>query len=236
MGVVIVSRMAVNGRRVVALVLFPNVTQLDLTGPAQVFGRWPDTELHLVAQSLDPVMTDAGFALVPTVTFEDCPAVDVLCVPGGDGVFANLENEELLGFVRRAAREATWVTSVCTGAFVLAAAGLLQGRRTATHWASRELLASLGVDVVAERVVFDGNVVTGGGVTAGIDFALSLTAAELGEDVARRLQLQFEYDPAPPFDAGSPEKADPAMVAGIREFVQASRREIVSRVAANLAR
>jgi len=217
------------------MVLFPNVTQLDLTGPAQVFSRWPNTELHLVAATLDPVVTDAGFALVPTVTFADCPPVDVVCVPGGDGVFENLENEELLAFVRRTAAEAAWVTSVCTGAFVLAAAGVLRERKAATHWASRELLSTLGVEVVAERVVYDGNVVTGGGVTAGIDFALSLTAAELGEDVARRLQLQFEYDPAPPFDAGSPDKADPQLVAGIREFVQASRRDVVARVAARLA-
>jgi len=217
------------------MVLFPNVTQLDLTGPAQVFSRWPNTELHLVAATLDPVVTDAGFALVPTVTFADCPPVDVVCVPGGDGVFENLENEELLAFVRRTAAEAAWVTSVCTGAFVLAAAGVLRERKAATHWASRELLSTLGVEVVAERVVYDGNVVTGGGVTAGIDFALSLTAAELGEDVARRLQLQFEYDPAPPFDAGSPDKADPQLVAGIREFVQASRRDVVARAAARLA-
>lgn len=217
------------------MVLFPNVTQLDLTGPAQVFSRWPNTELHLVAATLDPLMTDAGFALVPTVTFADCPSVDVVCVPGGGGVFENLENEELLAFVRRTAAEAAWVTSVCTGAFVLAAAGVLRERKAATHWASRELLSTLGVDVVAERVVYDGNVVTGGGVTAGIDFALSLTAAELGKDVARRLQLQFEYDPAPPFDAGSPDKADPQLVAGIREFVQASRRDVVARVAARRA-
>lgn len=227
--------MDVNGRRTVAFALFPGVTQLDLTGPAQVMSRWPETDVHLVAASLDPVATDAGFSLVPTATFAECPRVDVLCVPGGDGVFTHLEDEDLLGFVRRAASEATWVTSVCTGAFVLAAAGLLTGRRAATHWASQGLLERLGVEVVAERVVFDGNVVTGGGVTAGIDFALTLTAAELGEDFAKRLQLQFEYDPAPPFDAGSPEKADPDLVAGIREFVESSRAEAVSRLAARLA-
>lgn len=183
---------------------------------------------------MNPVPTDVGFAIVPTTTFDDCPPVDVLCVPGGDGAFVAADDEDVLAFVRRAAESARWTTSVCTGAFVLAAAGLLEGRRAATHWASRRLLERLGVDVVEERVVMDGNVVTGGGVTAGLDFAFALTAAQFGEDVARRLQLQLEYDPAPPFEAGSPEKANPGLVDAIREFSEVARESAVERIAARM--
>jgi cyclohexyl-isocyanide hydratase len=197
------------GKRSVGLLLFPNVTQLDLTGPAQVFSKWPDTDLHLVARSLDPVPTDAGFSIVPTTTLDASPALDVICVPGGAGTFELLDDEQTLGFLRGQAAEATWVTSVCTGAFLLAAAGLLDGKRATTHWASRPLLRQLGIETLDDRVVIDGNVVTGGGVTAGIDFALTLTAQEFGEAQARRIQLALEYDPQPPFDAGSPESADP---------------------------
>lgn len=201
-----------SGRRTVGLLLFPNVTQLDLTGPAQVFSKWPDVDLHLVARTLDPVPTDAGFSIVPTTTFAESPPLDVICVPGGSGVFDLLDDEATLSFIRDQGAGAKWVTSVCTGAFLLAASGLLQGRRATTHWASRPLLRLLGIETLDERVVIDGNVVTGGGVTAGLDFALTLTAHEFGEAQARRIQLALEYDPHPPFDAGSPDAADPVEV------------------------
>ncbi|AQR75001.1 DJ-1/PfpI family protein [Sphingomonas sp. LM7] len=204
----------------IAFLLFPDVTQLDLTGPAQVLSRLGNVKLDLVAKTRDPVPTDAQFALLPTATFADVPRTDILCVPGGFGTVAAMEDDETLTWVRQVAGTATWATSVCTGSLVLAAAGLLTGYRAACHWASREQLAWFGAEPVAERVVFDRNRVTGGGVTAGIDFALALTAAIRGEDHARFVQLSLEYDPAPPFDSGSPERADPATLARYRAMVE----------------
>ena len=204
----------------IAFLLFPNVTQLDLTGPAQVLSRLGGgTRLDLVWKTLDPVPTDAGFSIVPTATFADLPAVDMLCVPGGFGVNAVIADDEALGWVRQVGERAQWVTSVCTGSLVLGAAGLLTGYRAACHWGQREQLRLFGAEPVAERTVVDRNRVTGGGVTAGIDFALTLTALLRGEDHARLVQLSLEYDPQPPFDAGSPERADPALVALYRERV-----------------
>ena len=194
----------------VAFLLFPQVTQLDLTGPAQVLSRLGDVKIDLVWKTRDPVPTDAGFALLPTATFEDVRAADILCVPGGFGTVAVMEDAAVLDWVRDVAADATWVTSVCTGSLVLAAAGLLKGYRTTSHWGSRHQLAWFGAEPVAERIVFDRNRVTGGGVTAGIDFALALTAAIRGEDHAKFVQLSLEYDPQPPFDCGSPDKADAA--------------------------
>jgi len=203
----------------VAFLLFPAVTQLDLTGPAQVLSRLGNAKVDLVARTLDPVMTDAQFALVPTATFAQVPRADILCVPGGFGTVAAMEDSETLAWVRAVAGEAAWVTSVCTGSLILAAAGLLKGYRAACHWASRDQLAWFGAEPVAERVVFDRNRVTGGGVTAGIDFALALTAAIRGEAHARFVQLSLEYDPAPPFDSGSPERADAATLARYHALV-----------------
>lgn len=203
----------------IAFLLFPNLTQLDLTGPAQVLSRLGDAKIDLVAKTRDPVPTDAGFDLLPTATFADVPQADILCVPGGFGVVPAMEDAETLDWVQRVGNDATWVTSVCTGSLVLAAAGLLTGYRAACHWASRHQLEWFGAIPVAERTVFDRNRVTGGGVTAGIDFALSLTAAIKGEDHAKFVQLSIEYDPAPPFDSGTPEKADAATVARYRAMV-----------------
>lgn len=191
----------------ISFLLFPNVTQLDLTGPAQVLSRLGDARIELVATTLDPVPTDSGFALLPTARFQSAAMPDILCVPGGFGVAGAIEDKATLGWVREAAADATWVTSVCTGALILGAAGLLDGYRATTHWASHHLLEGFGAIPVKERVVFDRNRVTGGGVTAGIDFGLALIAAIKGDDHARLVQLSLEYDPAPPFDAGSPEKA-----------------------------
>lgn len=195
----------------IGFVLFPTVTQLDFTGPLQVLSRLPGAEVHLVAASLTPVSTDAVLTLNPTTTFADCPPLDVICIPGGFGVDDAINNPELIDFVRRNGARAKYVTSVCTGAFVLGAAGLLDGKRATTHWAYHEELEKAGAIPVRERVVRDGNLFTGGGVTAGIDFALTLAAEIAGDDVAQAIQLGLEYDPAPPFAAGSPEEAPPAI-------------------------
>lgn len=203
----------------VAFLLYPNMTQLDLTGPAQVLSRLGNAKIDLVWKTLDPVPTDAGFSIVPTATFADLRSADILCVPGGFGTVAVMEDDEALGWVRQVAADAQWVTSVCTGSLILAAAGLLDGYRAACHWAARDQLAWFGAEPVAERVVFDRNRVTGGGVTAGIDFALALVAAIRGDDHARFVQLSLEYDPAPPFDAGSPDKAGVEAVERYRALV-----------------
>ena len=193
----------------IAFVLFPNLTQLDFTGPLQVLSRLPGAEVHLVAASLAPVTTDAVLTLNPTTTFDECPPADVLCVPGGFGVDDAINDPALMEFVRREGVRAKYVTSVCTGAFVLGAAGLLNGKRATTHWAYHDELGETGAIAVQERVVRDGNLFTGGGVTAGIDFALTLAAEIAGDAVAQAIQLGLEYDPAPPFTSGSPNGAPP---------------------------
>ncbi len=222
----------------IAFLLFPNVTQLDLTGPAQVLSRMGDVKLDLVAKTREPVQTDAQFALSPTATFAEVQRTDILCVPGGFGTVAAMEDSETLAWVRQVAGEARWITSVCTGSLILAAAGLLTGYRAACHWASRDQLAFFGAEPATERVVFDRNRVTGGGVTAGIDFALALTAKIRGEDHAKFVQLSLEYDPAPPFDSGSPERADAETLARYRAMVEKfapGREEKVRAIAARLA-
>ena len=197
----------------VAFLLFPNVTQLDLTGPAQVLSRLGNVTLDLVWKDRDPVRTDAGFAIMPTATFAEVTRADILCVPGGMGVTDVIADDAAMAWVRAAGAEARWVTSVCTGSLILGAAGLLKGYRAATHWSWRDYLAMFGAEMVPERVVVDRNRVTGGGVTAGIDFALTLMAEVRSAEFAKAVQLSLEYDPAPPFDAGSPEKAGPELVA-----------------------
>ena len=164
----------------IGFVLFPNVTQLDFTGPLQILSRLPGAEVHLIASSLDPVPTDAVLTLNPTVTFADCPPLDIICIPGGFGTDQAVTDETLIEFVRREGARARYVTSVCTGAFVLGAAGILKGKKATTHWAYHAELARVGAIPTKERVVRDGNIFTGGGVTAGIDFALTL-AAMLGD-------------------------------------------------------
>lgn len=216
----------------IGLLLFPQVQQLDLTGPYEVFASLPGTTMHLPARTLDPVRTATGLILVPTTTLDDCPALDVLCVPGGIGVNALLGDETVLGFVRRQAAGARFVTSVCTGALVLGAAGLLRGRRATTHWASHDLLAAFGAIPVHGRVVRDGNLLTGGGVTAGIDFALTLVAELAGREAAETIQLNLEYAPAPPFAAGSPDTAPAAIIAEARSRGASSRAEREALIAA----
>ena len=200
----------------IAFLLFPNVTQLDLTGPAQVLSRLGGGRLDLVAGSLDPVPTDAGFSILPTATYAQVPAADILCVPGGIGVTTVMADDAAMAWVQQVGEGAAWVTSVCTGSLILGAAGLLRGYRATTHWAWHEHLALFGAEPTEGRTVVDRNRVTGGGVTAGIDFALALTALIKGEDHARLVQLSLEYDPQPPFDAGSPARAGEALVAQYR--------------------
>lgn len=221
--------------RFVAL-LFPQVTQLDLTGPVQLFSRLPGAAIDLAWHRVEPVATDAGFSILPTVDFDRAAQADVLMVPGGSGIYDVLEDPVALDFVRRQASGARYVTSVCTGAFVLGAAGLLQGRRATTHWASHAMLELFGAIPEQSRVVQDGNVITGGGVTSGIDFALTLAGELYGADVARAAQLRIEYDPQPPFDAGSPSRpeADPAMVEQSIRETRELREPLIRRAAALL--
>lgn len=203
----------------IALVVYDRCTALDLIGPYEVLARWPGAEVRFVAGSREPVRADAGLTVVPDATFDELPDPDVLVIGGSSAPLAVLEDEALVGWVRTAARTARWTCSVCTGSSVLAAAGLLAGRRATTHWAFRPFLEQQGVDVVAERVVFQDGIVTGAGVAAGIDMALALTARELGEDDARAAQLAIEYDPEPPFAGGSPESADQATMARAGELL-----------------
>lgn len=203
----------------IGFLLFPQVTQLDMTGPAQVLSRVPGAHPYYIWKTLDPVPTDVGFSIVPTVTFTDCPQLDVLIVPGGYGTIHLLEDDKTLDFLRQQAASAQYVCSVCNGSMVLGAAGLLRGYKSACHWAWGYTLASFGAEFVQERVVRDRNRISGGGVTAGIDFGLTLAAELAGEEVAKMLQLNFEYDPAPPFDCGSPEKAGPDRVAAARALM-----------------
>jgi cyclohexyl-isocyanide hydratase len=222
----------------IGILIYPNLTQLDATGPAQVLARVPGASLHMIWKTRDPIATDAGFSIVPNTTFADCPQLDVICVPGGGGQVALMTDPETLDFLRRQAAGARYVTSVCTGSLVLGAAGLLKGYRSACHWAWREMLADFGAIPVAERVVRDRNRISGGGVTAGIDFGLTVAAELAGEEIAKSIQLVLEYDPHPPFDAGSPEKAGPERVQRLRERLAPmleSRRKANQQAAARLA-
>ncbi|KUZ00067.1 dimethylglycine dehydrogenase [Burkholderia territorii] len=201
----------------IGLLVFPGVQQLDLTGPHDVLASLPDATVHLVWKSRDTVVSSSGLALAPTCTFDDCPPLDLICVPGGIGINDLLLDAETIAFVQRRAAAARYVTSVCTGALLLGVAGLLRGRRATTHWAFHSLLAPLGAVPVHERVVRDGNLITGGGVTAGIDFALTIAAELAGDEEAQSIQLALEYAPAPPFDAGSPDTAPASVLKRVTE-------------------
>jgi cyclohexyl-isocyanide hydratase len=217
--------------------MFPGLTQLDLTAPYEVFNRMPDTRVLLVASSDAPVRTEWGLMLLPDATFSDAPELDVLCVPGGWGVNAALEDAHLLAFLRERAPRARYVTSVCSGALLLGAAGLLSGYRATTHWMSHDMLALLGAIPVKERVVIDRNRITGGGVTAGIDLALVIASAIHGDEVAEKIQLAIEYNPAPPFDSGSPDTAPAKVVSAVLDSSATAltqRRAIAMRVAESL--
>ncbi|MEX3787707.1 DJ-1/PfpI family protein [Paraburkholderia sp. BR14374] len=218
----------------IGFLVFPKVQQLDLTGPHDVLASVPGATMHLLWKTREPVVSSNGLVLTPSVTFENCPPLDVICVPGGSGVTALLQDEQTIDFVRRQAASARYVTSVCTGALLLGAAGLLRGRRATTHWAFHSLLEPLGAIPTHARVVRDGNLITGGGVTAGIDFGLTVAAELAGVEEAQAIQLELEYAPAPPFDAGDPAMAPQAVVELVRQRSAeglAARRRVVMEIA-----
>ena len=222
----------------IGLVLFPRVTQLDFTGPLQVFSSIPDAQVHLIWKRIEPVPTDSVLMLTPTISFADFPQLDVICVPGGFGADAMVNDEEMLAFLRKQAEGAKYVTSVCTGSLVLGAAGLLKGYRATTHWSAMDNLAPLGAIPTKTRVCVDRNRVTGGGVTAGIDFALTLVSILANRKTAETIQLGIEYNPAPPFNAGSPDTAPPEVVSFLKERIAASgpgRSDAMNRAAARLS-
>jgi len=222
----------------IGFLLFPRLTQLDMTGPFEVLARVPDAKVRLLWKAAGPVTADTGIALVADTALADCPQLDVLVVPGGPGVGALMEDEEVLAFLRAQAPGLRFLGSVCTGALVLGAAGLLRGKRATTHWASHDFLAALGATPVQARVVRDGNLMTGGGVTAGIDFGLEMAAALSDRTTAESIQLHIEYAPAPPFASGTPSAAPPAVLAAARArgaTMRAEREALMGRVAARLA-
>lgn len=198
----------------IGLLLFPQLTVLDLIGPYEVWSRLPDVRLELIWHESSPVRTEHGLMLTPSMRCDDVDKLDVLCVPGGFGVTPLLNHAPTIDFIRRVGGQAHHLTSVCSGALLLGAAGLLKGRRATTHWGSMDMLAAFGaVPVEGQRIVQDGPVITGGGVTAGIDFALYLVEQWQGREAAQSIQLAIEYNPAPPQDAGHPSKAPAACVA-----------------------
>lgn len=203
----------------IVFLLFPGITQLDFTAPAQALCRMPGARLVGAAASRDPIATDSGFAILPTDDFASCPQADILCVPGGHGVADALSDAATIDFITRQAAGARWVTSVCTGAFLLGRAGLLAGKRATTHWAYAHLLPLVGAAPEAARIVEDGNVVTSGGVTSGLDFALTLIGRLHGDAVAQAIQLAIEYDPAPPYVGGHPDRSPAAITAGLKARV-----------------
>jgi cyclohexyl-isocyanide hydratase len=200
----------------IVFVLFDNVTQLDFSGPVQFLSRLPGAKTYVASKDGEQISTDCGFGIMPSTSLANCPQADIICVPGGHGVRQAIADAEIVGFVREQAKSATWITSVCTGSFILGAAGLLQGKSATTHWAYTQLLPLFGATYEEARVVRDGNLVTAGGVTSGIDFALELIALAQGEDVARTIQLALEYDPAPPFAGGHPSRAPRPLVDNLK--------------------
>lgn len=207
------------------ILCFPGVQQLDLAGPYEVFASARETQVDLVWKTTERVRASTGLWLTPDRTFEEAPAYDVICVPGGGGVNPLLTDTETLDFVRSQAATARFVTSVCTGSLVLGQAGLLAGKRAATHWNAMDFLQRFGAIAVDERVVRDGTLITAGGVTSGIDFGLAVIAELMGRDEAEIIQLSLEYAPAPPFDAGVPGRAREEIVEAARQRMALSREE-----------
>jgi cyclohexyl-isocyanide hydratase len=203
----------------IGFLIYPGFIQLDVMGAYQVLTFPPNIQVHLIAKTLSPITSNENLKILPTTTLNDCPPLDVICVPGGGfGQVEAMKDTELLNFLQKQAGTAQYVTSVCTGSMILAAAGLLQGYKATCHWAFREQLAMLGVEVIPQRVVIDRNRITGAGVTSGIDFGLTLLGLLCGEDVAKMAQLMMEYNPKPPFSAGTPETAGEGVVQSLMQI------------------
>lgn len=221
----------------VGFLIYPEFTQLDMTGPLEVFSRMPDTEVLVLAKTRDATPSDAGLHLLPNGTLSDCPYLDMVCVPGGPGSLAVVEDEATLAFLRERCGKAAYVTSVCTGSLILAAAGLLRGYRATSHWSVIDMLKLCGATPVRQRVVVDRNRVTGAGVTSGIDMALRVAEGICGEEIVRDIQLRLEYDPQPLRDCGSPAKAAPETLERVRASYEGrmrERRAAMERAAARL--
>jgi putative intracellular protease/amidase len=211
----------------IAILIYDRFTALDAVGPYEVLSRLPDSTTTFVAETAGPKRTDTDvLALTADAAIADVPSPDILLVPGGPGQSALMEDGPVHEWLRRAHETTTWTTSVCTGSLILAAAGLLEGKRATSHWTAMEELGSLGAEATAERVVFDGKIVTAAGVSAGIDMALALVARIAGDELAQAIQLGIEYDPQPPFQSGSPEKAPTEIVDAVLAY---SRFEAASR-------
>lgn len=220
----------------IGCLIFPKIDQTDFTGPFEVLSRVSHSTFHVIGKAATPLRDAKGLILTPEKSIEDAPPLDILCIPGGPGAAAVMEDDELLAFIRSRAAAASYVFSICTGALILGAAGLLKGRRATTHWASFELLEPLGAIAVDERVVIDGNLISAAGVTAGIDGALRLAAMLRGDTAAQEIQLYMEYAPQPPFHAGRPQTAPSEVLANARMATApllAKRRAIVERIVAS---
>ncbi len=221
----------------IGFLIFENVTQLDFTAPFEVFARMPESEVLLVSKDMNPVKSDKGLAVLPTHTFKNCPQLDLICVPGGGGISEIIDDEESLNFLKNQAQNAKYISSVCTGSLVLAVSGLLDGYKATTHWLSIDLLRKfVHIEVIEERVVKDRNRFTGGGVTAGIDFALTIVAEIYGEKIAQEIQLMIEYNPQPPFTSGSPKLANAQIlekVVSSRKVIKNLRLEQIDRIIAS---
>lgn len=223
----------------IGVLVFPGMTSLDALGPFEILARTPDSTTHLVWKTCEPFRGDTGLIVTPSMSFKDAPQFDVLVVPGGPGQNDFMADEELFTFLRQQADKAKWITSVCTGSLLLAAAGLLDGYKSTCHWLSLEFLRMFPVDVQEDRVVVDRNRASGGGVTSGLDFAFTMLALLRGEDVAKKMQLFMEYDPAPPFRSGHPRVAEAKTVEEVKTLAQPMierRREICAAAATRLNR
>ena len=220
----------------IAMLIFPDLTVLDFTGPYDVFIRASCFEVYVVGETTQAVKAEGGLLITPGYSFDDCPLADILFVPGGKGITPLLTDKTYHAFLQKQAANAQYITAVCTGSLLLAASGFLKGYEATTHWRSLELLRMFGVDAVEKRVVIDRNRITGGGITAGIDFGLSLTALIGGNDIAKTVQLLLEYNPEPPFQSGLPKTAEPHVLEMAMKITQPlfeSRLEIIQQITNN---